>query len=113
MGALFTNRKTIICSICTKRGSVIIFSSNIPFQVNTCFIFRTYRCRKSKLSHTGCLARLNQTGDSYRMTGEHNHPSEEEEIRRLAVRTECKEQAATQPERPKAIFESVRQRYYF
>nr|CAH0103572.1 unnamed protein product [Daphnia galeata] len=72
---------------------------------------RTYRCRKSKPSHTGCLARLNQTGDSYRMTGEHNHPSEEEEIRRLAVRTECKEQAATQPERPKAIFESVRQRH--
>ena len=67
------------------------------------FIYKSednYRCRKSKLSHTGCLARLNQTGDSYRMTGEHNHPSEEEEIRRLAVRTEYKEQAATQPERP-------------
>lgn len=72
----------------------------------------TFRCKRYAEKH--CLARLTQKDGVVRTNGVlHCHPAETEEIKRLAVVSDCVKQVAEQRGRGpglKLTFNSVRQR---
>ena len=48
------------------------------------------------------------TDNRFFCSGEHNHLNEEEELKRIAFEAKCKSLAATEPGRPKHLFEAAR-----